>query len=140
MFTGSEQKPEARQIFTGSPVGARWVIGQAGGRQAQVQQGQAQVQQGQAQVQQGQAQVQQGQAQVQQGQAQVQQSLVEGKSQVMLKVRGPKYETSRPGQRLGGGERPGPRFHNQPGDVYTGGGFRGQEGLEDLQCRLHILN
>ena len=126
MFTGSEQKPEARQIFTGSPVGARWVIGRAGGRQAQVQQGQAQVQQGQAQV--------------QQGQAQVQQSLVEGKSQVMLKVRGPKYETSRPGQRLGGGERPGPRFHNQPGDVYTGGGFRGQEGLEDLQCRLHILN
>ena len=112
MFTGSEQKPEARQIFTGSPVGARWVIGRAGGRQAQVQQ----------------------------GQAQVQQSLVEGKSQVMLKVRGPKYETSRPGQRLGGGERPGPRFHNQPGDVYTGGGFRGQEGLEDLQCRLHILN
>ena len=97
MFTGSEQKPEARQIFTGSPVGARWVIGRAGGRQAQVQQ----------------------------GQAQVQQSLVEGKSQVMLNVRGPKYEISRPGQRPGGGERPGPRFHNQPGDVYTGGGFLG---------------
>ena len=118
MFTGSEQKPEARQIFTGSPVGARWVIGRAGGRQAQVQQ---------------------GQAQVQQGQAQVQQSLVEGKSQVMLKVRGPKYEISRPGQRLGGGERPGPRFHNQPGDVYTGVGFRDQEGFEDLQCRFYIL-
>ena len=97
MFTGSEQKPEARQIFTGSPVGARWVIGRAGGRQAQVQQ----------------------------GQAQVQQSLVEGKSQVMLNVRGPKYEISRPGQRPGGGERPGPRFHNQPEDVYTGGGFLG---------------
>ena len=104
MFTGSEQKPEARQIFTGSPVGARWVIGRAGGRQAQVQQ---------------------GQAQVQQGQAQVQQSLVEGKSQVMLNVRGPKYEISRPGQRPGGGEMPGPRFHNQPGDVYTGVGFLG---------------
>ena len=133
MFTGSEQKPEARQIFTGSPVGARWVIGRAGGRQAQVQQGQAQVQQGQAQVQ-------QGQAQVQQGRAQVQQSLVEGKSQVMLKVRGPKYEISRPGQRPGGGERPGPRFHNQPGDVYTGVGFRDQEGFEDLQCRFYILN
>ena len=98
MFTGSEQKPEARQIFTGSPVGARWVIGRAGGRQAQVQQ----------------------------GQAQVQQSLVEGKSQVMLNVRGPKYEISRPGQRPGGGERTGPRFHNQPGDVDTGGvGFLG---------------